>query len=88
MKTLAKYTIKGCTNNGYPTKTRFKVVQSDDKETTLLIHKKVMVSPNDVGLFVQTGHFILRMYRGHYIMYKTFEIKLSTLREAIEHLCI
>ena len=78
--TEKSFFMRSKTNDGEFAKQYFSVCYSDKYEKTLVINKLVLTS--DLNEFY--GYIILKEYKGKYLIFKSFGIKLSTLKTVNE----
>lgn len=85
MKTRQKkLIIRGLTNEKSLAKQYCYLAENKSKgfETAVIIRRLVLT--DNVCEFIETGHVMLRRFKGKALMGKTFSLKLSTLNEIME----
>lgn len=79
MNLISKKVIKSKTNDNEFAKQYLYLLSDIEKDTTLIVHKFVLVTEHRLKVYNQFGFETLKQYNDKYLVKQVFSIKLKTL---------
>lgn len=76
--------IRGKTNEGNPAKQYCVLAEDKSKDFEKAVIIKRLVLTEDLYSYIATQHYLLRRFKGKYLMGKSFSFKISTLSTILE----
>lgn len=84
IKIRGKKFKRSVTNAGDLCKQYFIVIDEEGKDSALAIRKFVLTDSSNAELYDRTGSRLIKCFKGRYLWFQSFSIKINTLNDAID----